>query len=364
LVNPLLRFKGRHIVLAVAIVLVAAYYALREVPGVAVFATQNIAHPWHRVSGTVFGIVPFSVAEWLIVFTILGALAYLTYTVVKLIQKPRRLQRVYALLVAFLAGALTIYAMICWLWGITYYSYTYTELSGIETQAVSVQELKEVTIYFAEVATAASQKVERDQNGLYVCDIQQTVSDAPALYANLPEQFNFLQGPEVPPKPMFFSYIMSHLNYTGVFFPLTGEANFNEHSPDCFIPATVTHEISHQRGVTREQDANFTSVLVCMESDDPNFIYSGALLAYTHLANALYLASYEAWAEAQSYIGDYARKDLIANHMYWQDFKTTASEISEAAYDGYLQNQGQELGTRSYGACVDLLVAYYGEAAK
>ena len=36
------------------------------------------------------------------------------------------------------------------------------------------------------------------------------------------------------------------------------------------------------------------------------------------------------------------------------------SKAADSAYSGFLQSYDQELGSKSYGAVVDLLVAYYG----
>ena len=38
-------------------------------------------------------------------------------------------------------------------------------------------------------------------------------------------------------------------------------------------------------------------------------------------------------------------------------------ETAEQVYDSFLKGNDQELGIRSYGACVDLLVAYFGNNA-
>lgn len=354
----------RHIVLIAAAMLLCAYYILREVPSVANFATMHIAQPWHRISGKISSIVPFSVAELLCLVVVLGALIYLVYALLVIIRKPQKLQRAYTTLITFLAGALTIFALICWLWGITYYSSTFVELSGIETKEMSIEELKEVTLSFAESANATSDAVTRDENGVYVCDKQQILASASVLYASLPGELGFLQeslaGSVIQPKPLVFSYVMSHMNFTGVFFPLTGEANVNIHVPSCYLPSTVAHELAHQRGVTREQDANFAAIVACMESEEVNFSYSGALLAYTHLSNALRQASYDDWYEVYASLGENVRRDLNANNEYWAEFQTPAADASEAIYEEFLQNQGQELGMKSYGACVDLLVAYYG----
>ena len=358
------QYPARHIFLVVAVAMLCCFYILREVRAVADFVTTHITHPWHRIAGSIFGVLPFSVAEWLCVLAIVGALVYVVVTVIKVIRKPEKLRRAYAALISVLAGVLMAYSLLCWLWGIGFYSNTIAELSGIEDEAVSVAELKATAIYFAEKVNTAAEAVNRDENGIYVCDIQRILKEAPSLYSDLPEEFAFLKGPKAYPKPMFFSYVHSLMGFVGFFFPLTGEANINIHAPGCFIPSSVAHELGHQYGVTREQDANFIAVVVCMLSDNADFTYSGALLAYVHLASALRKASYEDWLEVSSYLSDSVKKDLTANYEYWRQFESPIADMSETAYEGFLHNQGQELGMQSYGACVDMLVAYYGADAK
>jgi len=163
---------------------------------------------------------------------------------------------------------------------------------------------------------------------------------------------------------MVYSLLMSNMNFTGVFFPITGEANLNVHCPQSFLPATLAHEIAHQRGVAAEDEANFVAVMACLKSEDPAFIYSAALLAYIHLGNALHSADYEAWENLYYQIDDAVQMDLRENNEYWARFETKTAEISERVYSGFLMNNGQELGIKSYGACVDLLVAYYYDSAK
>lgn len=358
------RYRARHIALAIVVVLLCAYYALRDVRSVADFASTYIAHTWQRLFGMIANAVPFSVAEVFCALVLIAALAYTIVTICRIVRKPDKLQRAYGAFITILTGVLTIFMLICWLWSISFYSHTFAELSGIEAPELSVEELKEVTLYFAEEANVAAEAVERDEEGLYVCDTQTIFSESPALYANLPEEFYFLPSSDLKPKPLLSSYLMSLSGFTGVFFPLTGEANINTHAPDCFIPSTVAHELAHQRGVAREQDANFTAVVVCAESEDANFKYSGALLAYIHLSNALRGASYEDWVAVSSSLGEDVRRDLVANNEYWAQLQTPIAEVSETVYEEFLYSQGQELGMRSYGACVDLLVAYYGDVAR
>ena len=53
-------------------------------------------------------------------------------------------------------------------------------------------------------------------------------------------------------------------------------------------------------------------------------------------------------------------EDILANNAYWQQFESPVSKAADSAYSGFLQSYDQELGSKSYGAVVDLLVAYYG----
>ena len=160
-------------------------------------------------------------------------------------------------------------------------------------------------------------------------------------------------------KGLICSRVMSLIDFTGFFFPFTAEANVNTDAPSCMLPATVAHELAHQRGVAKEQEANFVAVLACLDYGDPEYVYSAALLAYTHLSNALFGADRAAWEEIYAGLDEAVKRDFAADRLYWKQFETPVREASNAVYEGFLQSYDQELGLRSYGACVDLLVNYY-----
>ena len=82
--------------------------------------------------------------------------------------------------------------------------------------------------------------------------------------------------------------------------------------------------------------------------------------AYTYLHNALYTVDPEGVSEIYSSLAPGVHADLAANRAYWRQFEGKVSEASDKAYDSFLKNYDQELGRKSYGAVVDLLMAYYG----
>ena len=95
-----------------------------------------------------------------------------------------------------------------------------------------------------------------------------------------------------------------------------------------------------------EQTANFVAILACDTSGDPLYAYSGYLLGYIHLSNALYGASYEKWLEIAQQVCQTANEDILANNAYWQQFESPVSKAADSAYSGFLQSYDQELGSK------------------
>jgi len=78
-----------------------------------------------------------------------------------------------------------------------------------------------------------------------------------------------------PPKLVLLSPLMSYLGIGGIFIPYTCEANVNATLPDWEIPFTSAHELAHQRGFAREEEANYVGYLACRAHPDRDFQYSG-----------------------------------------------------------------------------------------
>lgn len=304
-----------------------------------------------------------SVAELVIYTFSISVLVYIIFESVRIIRGGRRLARVYRLVMSLLALGLFVYALFCLMWGVYYYGDDFETASGLEAGEISTEQLETVTAYFAALANDFSREVSRDGSGRYDGDRTVILNRSSEVYDKIVEKFPCLSGPRVDVKPFALSRLMSYTDFTGFFFPFTGEANVNMDFPPALFPSTVAHELAHQRGVAKEQEANFVAVLASLAYGDADYCYSACLLAYTHLGNALYSADREAWREIYEGLNENILKDFAAGREYWARFETPVQEITNSVYEGFLQSYGQKLGMKSYGACVDLLVNYYYEAA-
>ena len=299
-------------------------------------------------STVLYGVIP----PWLLAGAVWLAIAVLC-------SRERR-QRAYSALLGAACAGLTVYVGFCYLWGVNYYVAGFQELSGIYAEDVAKDDLERVTRYFADRLIDTADAVERVENGLFAVSREEIFEKSVRVYDETARRFPFLAFDDRPPKAVYFSRIMSCMDFTGVYCPFTGESNVNVDSPACLLPSTIAHELAHQRGIASEQECNFLAILSSTTCGDSAYEYSGWLLGYIYLGNALYGKDQILWEPIYASLPETVRSDLDDNNAYWRQFADTAvKEVSNQVYDRFLKSYGEEDGMRSYGMVVDLLVAYY-----
>ena len=255
---------------------------------------------------------------------------------------------------------LSVWAGFCLLWGVNYWTDSFQDKSGIYAQPVALEDLREVTAFFADRVSETAGDVRRDGHGLFAVPREEILANSVRAYDGLTEAFPFLAFDDPGVKPMAFSRLMSALDFTGFYSSFTGESNVNVDSPACMLPSTIAHELAHQRGFASEQECNFLAVLASTTCTDPAYRYSGWLIGYVYLGNALYSQDPEGYWAIRETLAEEARLDLAYNNAYWAQFQNTAvQKASNKVYDGILKSYGDERGIQSYGTVVDLLVVYY-----
>lgn len=234
------------------------------------------------------------------------------------------------------------------------------KLSLAEKSSVSAKELHATARYLADEVNRASAEVVYGSDGFSVMpyDFWEMNRRISAAYDKAADTYGFLPRLHSRVKPVMLSKLMSYTHITGVYTFFTGEANLNMNFPDYTLPYTAAHELAHQRGIAREDEANFMAFLVLAGSDDAYLRYCAYLNLYEYVASDLYDADPEAYASV--YLGLYRviRREQAAYAVFVRQYAdSVAGTVAGAVNDAYLTVQGTG-GVESYNLVVRLAAAY------
>ncbi len=164
--------------------------------------------------------------------------------------------------------------------------------------------------------------------------------------------------PRGPAKPLAASLVLSYQGLVGVYAPWTGEANFNRLAPGHEVPHAIAHEKAHQRGIAREDEANFAGYLACDASPDAYVRYAGHLFAQRQLLHELGRLDADRAAELVARRLPGVQRDVDASRAFWARFDGPVRRVQTRTNDAYLKLNGMPDGVGAYGRSAALVVAY------
>ena len=305
------------------------------------------------------GWIPFSLAEMLL---ILAPVILITAIAVGVKYHCNTRRQMWIYLACVFCVVCMVFNLFVWNMAPAYSAHSLDQKLELERKPVSAEELAHTADLLLEELKALESEILFMETGSSRMPYSYTEMNALLMqaYEKACKKYDFIDNYHSNVKPVMLSEPMSYTHITGIYTFFTGEANINVNFPDYTIPYTAAHELAHQRGIAREDEANFVAFLVCMESDDAYIRYSGFLNVYEYVVSSLYTASKELYKE--NYLK--VPKTIIAERVAYSEFfekyrENIAADVSEATNNAYLQIQGEPQGTRSYGMVVDLAVAYY-----
>ncbi len=343
----------------IALLSLAIYLIAVISPAFAAFFQRYVAGAVRFLLAAVTSPLPFSLAEILLylsplLLVFIGVLAFKKHS-----GSWRTLAR-FSLSVLSLFSL--FFSLFVFSFGTGYHTESLDKRLGLVKTEVTVQELCETARILVVKTAEASEKVEFGEDGFSVMpyDFEGMTDELLASFATLSDEYDFLQCFKSRPKPVLASKAMSYTHITGVYSYYTGEANVNVYFPDYALAFTAAHEMAHQRGIAREDEANFIAFLVTATASDPYLRYAGYLNMLEYVGNALWAVDREAYREIFGALPEAVKGELRAYAEFFRQFSnSTASKVSNAVNDTYLKVNGEENGTASYGLVVDLAVAYY-----
>lgn len=306
------------------------------------------------------GLLPFSLAEILLLLLV----PILTVTVIVALRLLKRSDpKPSRYFLSSLVGlVLCLYFGFVLTLGTSYFTTTLDKELSLDKEKVSADALFAATETVVNEMNALLDEIEFDENGTSVMpysrrELNRKLNEA---YKTVSARYPFISSLKSNVKGILLSEALTYTHLSGVYTYFTGEANVNTNFPTSVVAYTTAHEMAHQRGIGREDEANFVAFLVCMASDDPYIRYSGYYEMFKYLINALYSADTELFNEAYRIADDRLVGEIVAFNDFYDKYQDNkASEITSDLNDAYQQMQGIEAGVKSYGLVVDLAVAYH-----
>ena len=303
-----------------------------------------------------FGWIPFSIGDLLYLFFGIYWLRKLILLIIRLFKKEFSGNFWAGVFKQVIFGLMVIYIVFNIFWGLNYNRPPMEKEMGISLGSYSTENLRDV-LDELKIKLDAIDSTSR----LYRTDLhrkktlfQEAVETYHSVSQELPElKYNF---PSV--KPSLYSYLGNYLGFTGYYNPFSGEAQANTTVPTFVQPFTTCHEIGHQLGYAKENEANFAGFLAARSSLNPAFKYSVYFDMYSYTIREMYRRDSITAKELIKQLRPNVREDFKTISQFYKRYENPFEPIIRKLYGKYLKANEQPAGLKSYNEVVAMLIGY------
>ncbi|MBZ9631340.1 DUF3810 domain-containing protein [Salegentibacter sp. LM13S] len=302
------------------------------------------------------GFLPFSLGDLL--YTFFGIL--IIRWVIRRFQQKFRNPRFW--LIDALAVLSLVYACFHIFWGFNYYRLPLHETLEIENDYTTEELYSLSEILITESNKLHNQLTENDSLSVVVPYSKNQIFEKTIEgYTNISKDYPELTYKGESLKRSLYSIPLSYMGFNGYLNPLTGEAQVNTQIVSYKIPTTASHEIGHQLGFAKENEANFIACLSTMNHPDAYFRYSGYTFALRYCLNELYRREPEKFEALKAKLNSGILENYREVEEFWLAHQNPFEPIFQAFYNRFLIVNNQADGMKSYSYVVALLVNYFSE---
>jgi hypothetical protein len=295
------------------------------------------------IQRTLTGWLPFSIGDLLY----LGFGVWLLRWMIRFFKgedKGRRWKIVSSLIQVILC----IYILFNLLWGLNYNRLSQTKQFGlVVADSLGATDLRVLSTLL----------MERTNQYRPVKIINE--SEARTLAKPLFERNGF---PEVRPssiKASLFGKLGNYMGYSGYYNPFSGEAQLNTAIPDFLIPFVACHEMAHQAGYAKENEANFVGFLAARRSPDSSMLYSSYFSMFLYANGQLRRLDSTAARQNMDRLLPTVKKDIQVYREYLTSYDNPLGDLVDIFYGQFLRMNQQPAGTATYSRVVLWLHAVY-----
>ena len=175
------------------------------------------------------------------------------------------------------------------LFGLNRYAGPLSDDIRLKTADYAPLDLQNAMLYFQKNANDLAETLPRDKDGNIIAKFDSVTKNAQKGFDILSEEqyYSTFAGNTAPVKKMGWSWVYEITGNTTKFFPLTGEAVVNEHTPSAGLPFAVCRVMAQRICISNDPDSAMAAILACINNPDPVFQYSGYFMAYRYCYEAM-----------------------------------------------------------------------------
>ena len=177
-------------------------------------------------------------------------------------------------------------------------------------------------------------------------------------YKSAEIKFPFLHYSHRSVKSSMWGWLGNYTGFQGYYNPFTGEAQVNSTIPSFLQPYTTCHEMAHQLGYAKEDEANFAGFLAAKSSRDTIFHYSVYLDMFLYANRNLYMLDTTAAKEVRRLLSPAVKADLKEMRDFNLKHKSFIGPVISWIYGKYLENNQQPAGIMTYDEVTGFLIAF------
>jgi hypothetical protein len=363
MLQRLLRDRKLHLLLFLA--LAVKLFSLRE-DWVERFYTRGIYPPFSRLLRALLGWIPFSLGDLLyagaFVFLVVKVAKYLRLLARRQVQEPL----FHVLLSRFLYLVLWIYLVFNLFWGLNYNRQGIATQLQLQVSAYEAADLQALSTALQGKLNGEAARVDSFRRLELVKDRHLLFREGQRAYDAATASFPFLRYRQPSIKPSLFTPVGHLFGFTGYYNPFSGEAQLKMDAPIFVKPFILCHEMAHQLGYAKENEANFVAFLTGRASPNPEFVYSAYYDVYLYAIRELARYDTAAYTALRTTVHPRVRIDYQAYVDYLNRSRNGVEPVMADFYDRYLRLNNQPGGKGTYNEVVAWLVAYmkkYGAGA-
>jgi hypothetical protein len=309
-----------------------------------------------RLQRGLFGWIPFSVGDILYAAAFIWIGYGLVHAIRTMVRRQAGAAWWFALVRRGLFVFLWIYVLFNGLWGLNY------DRPGIADEL----QLTVRRYSTAELAGLVDHIVNRLNDLDSLSRVNRPALDHPRnVFAGAVRAYDSLgrQDPRftyssASVKSSLFSYPGAWLGFGGYYNPFTGEAQVNTFLPVFTEPFTTCHEMGHQLGYARENEANIAGYLSARSSPDPAFRYSVYFDLYLYAARELAVRDSSLLKTFRARLRPEIRQDFQELKAFDRKYANPLEPLIWKAYGRFLRANRQPHGIVTYTEVTAWLIAY------